>query len=78
MKTLKTLTVGELIEISQQFSDDTPVVIAQPTHDHWGGIIVGELSYDNTDLMGVSWSDYHDAWKLDEAGDFLLVLGLNS
>jgi hypothetical protein len=63
------LTVGELIELLQQFDADMPVVVSAQSGDHWRRIIASDINDNMVDGGYIVWSDYHDTWKVVEDPD---------
>lgn len=81
--TLRTITVKELKAALEGFDENMPVVLARPSHDYWRSITAGSFDENEIEVVTLSWSDYHNTWKVpkdepEEEAEVVeaLVLGL--
>lgn len=68
---LRTMTVGQLRAKLERFDDDSAVVFAHPSHDHWKTELAGRIR--NLEEVQVKYSDYHRQFQIcnenEEADD---------
>jgi len=70
MESVNSLTVKELIELLQEFSDEQsgneelPVVFAYNYGDHWHTEVLGEVNQVQEEVA--EWSSYHEMFKLSD------------
>ena len=62
MPELKTMTVGELRAQLARFPDDAPVVLLQPSHDHWGSELGTPVERVGSGTL--EYSAYHRQFKV--------------
>jgi len=62
MKELKTMTVGELKKLLNEFPDNVKVAFKYPSHDHWHTELVGKI--DNADFVEINYTDYHQCFQI--------------
>jgi hypothetical protein len=62
------LTVGELKEMLEQYSDDTPVHISYNYGDHWHTHVAPKA--DMVEEVGIVYSEYHNMDKLADDDDY--------
>lgn len=73
MKTLETMTVGELKAYLEEFPDSCKVVFSFPAGDYWKTQLVGGINY--AEYANVKYSGYHEKHQIDdEGGEEVLVL----
>lgn len=76
MKTLKTMTVGELRKYLERFPDSLPVVSTSPAGDYWRTVLAVGIT--KGELQQVEYTNYHECYKLvddeDAEGTEALVL----
>lgn len=62
MKNPKTMTVGELKAILNEYPNDLPVMMEYPSGDYWKTQIAKELN--DAEELEVEYSEYHQKFKL--------------
>lgn len=75
---MKQVTVGELKEMLDFFSDNTVVMVGRNSGDYWRRILADNIA-DEPETKLVKWSDYHGTYvQPDEPDDDcfeVLVIG---
>ena len=61
------MTVLELKEILEDFEEDTEVYFSYPSGDYWKTIVAEKVQ--DAELKVVSYSNYHNKYKLDEESE---------
>lgn len=64
MSAPRTLTVGQLIAVLQEFPAEMPVMRSSPSGDYWGRILALPVDKYDTDVFRIRWSEYHRQWRM--------------